>query len=189
MNASGPGGDAASARSLFRALTGRPGVTRMVGTTAGGTGRAGKPKKEEERDEGAWSAERQEAFLAELARTANVRASARAVNMSEAGIYRLRLRSARFRAAWARALREGYARLELMMIERAMKGTPTRSPRAGEKARSAREYPDRLAMFLLTAHRAAVEAEREAPQADPRAVCRKLETRLAEMNRRMGGNG
>lgn len=138
--------------------------------------------------EGQWTRERQEEFLAELARTVNVRASARAVGMSEAGIYRLRLRSAKFRAAWAGALREGYARLELMLVERAIKGTPAKVAKPGEKARSVREYSDRLAMFLLTAHRATVEAERALPARDPKAVCRRLEAKLAEINGRMGGH-
>jgi hypothetical protein len=46
-----------------------------------------------------WTVEKQGAFLVKLAETANVRASARAVGMSEQGVYKLRARSAEFRAA------------------------------------------------------------------------------------------
>lgn len=134
----------------------------------------------------AWTKGKRDAFLAELAATANVRASARAVGMSEGCVYRLRLRSTEFRRDWEAALREGYARLELVMLERAINGTDAE---AGKAAGKMADYSDRLGLALLAAHRATVRGE-ETPKAektDKGAARRRIEAKLAEMNRRMGG--
>lgn len=64
------------------------------------------PAKRPVRRDG-WTARRQLAFLAVLARTRSVAAAARVVGMSREGAYRLRARDPHglFAAAWARALR------------------------------------------------------------------------------------
>lgn len=138
----------------------------------------------------AWTKVKRDAFLAELAATANVRASARAVGMSEGCVYRLRLRSTEFRRDWEAALREGYARLELVMLERAINGRDEAGLNAGKMA----DYSDRLGLALLAAHRATVRGE-DAPagktdrKTDKGAARRRIEAKLAEMSRRMGGAG
>ena len=134
-----------------------------------------------------WNQTRQQIFLDHLAASANVRASERRAGMSAGSAYRLRAQSPEFRHAWQAALQEGYGRLELAMLERAMTGTVKRVEKGGEVTETV-EYSDRLAMALLAAHRVSVTAARPAPLAgdDPKE---RLRRKLAEMNRRMGGEG
>jgi hypothetical protein len=141
-----------------------------------------KPKRE------TWTAEMKRTFLANLAATANVQASIRAIGMSESAVYRLRQRSPEFRADWMAALREGYARLELMVLERAMNGTPKPIVYAGQIVGQVTEYSDRLALTLLTAHREAVMGERtttKATASEPEEVRQRILDKLAEMNARL----
>ena len=56
-----------------------------------------------------------------------------------------------FRAGWARAVAEGYAKLELVLLDRAMNGMVKRVPSGGTEKRI-REYPNQLAMALLKRH-------------------------------------
>lgn len=133
-----------------------------------------------------WSERKKTAFLEHLSLTANVRASARAVDMSEQSVYRLRSRCDVFRGGWEVALREGYARLELMMLERAIGGTVKPAGKAGQAASEMIEYSDRLGLALLAAHRSTVRGTTEAA-ADPGAARRRIEAKLEEMNRRLGG--
>ena len=132
-----------------------------------------------------WSERRRKDFLEHLSLTANVRASARAVNMSEQSVYRLRARCDVFRAGWEVALREGYARLEVVMLERAI-GVPVAPGGKAKAADRMMEYSDRLALALLAAHRAAVRGVPDAPP-DPGAARRRIEAKLEEMSRRLGG--
>ncbi len=77
----------------------------------------------------AWTVERQQEFLAELAGTCNVTASARAAGVSEKTAYRRRALDPEFRAAWDAAQDQGYARWP---SRRASCGSPwsrRRSPR------------------------------------------------------------
>jgi hypothetical protein len=139
--------------------------------------------------EGGWDEAKQAAFLEHLALTANVSASARAVGQCERGVYKLRQRSSGFRAAWAAALREGYAKLELMLLDRAMNGTEKPVFHSGVKIDVMREYPDATALRLLAAHRDAVAEERTTPQSDPAEVCRMIEAKLAEIAARLKPDG
>ena len=70
-----------------------------------------------------------EAFFLALADTCNVVRSAKAAGFSAWWAYRRRKFDAAFRNGWAAAVREGYAKLELVLLERAMKGTPTLASR------------------------------------------------------------
>lgn len=136
-----------------------------------------------------WTAERQSRFLTELAATANVSASARAVGMSEASVYRLRRRSAAFCEAWIVALREGYDRLEMMLLDRAMNGVVKPVWHGGKQVGSITEYSDRLALTLIAAHRAAVRGGSAVMVEEPGTVRARIEVKLAEMNLRLGGEG
>ena len=137
-----------------------------------------------------WTLERQADFLAHLAMTCNVRASARAVGMSEQGVHRLRLRSPEFRDAWETALADGYVRLEMMLLDRALNGVEKASVgKDGEKV-SVTEHSDRLALALLNAPRRTTPRLRNADaQRDRKEVRRLVEAKLSEMNKRMGGDG
>jgi hypothetical protein len=66
--------------------------------------------------------ERREAFLAHLAATCNVTASAEAAGVRVSTVYAHRMRDTAFRETWALALEQGYARLEAALIERASRG-------------------------------------------------------------------
>lgn len=138
---------------------------------------------------------RRAAFLARLAETANVSASARTAGVTTAIAYRERRRCAEFRAAWGEALGEGYVRLESEILAEALRRPDGRTPDATLKARAART---RLAMSLLTLHRAAVRGGlREAvahpvastPVRSPADIRKRLEARFAEMRARMADDG
>ena len=106
-----------------------------------------------------WSPQRREKFLGELAETCNVKLACAAVKMSDVGAYKLRRRDAGFRLAWRRALTEGYAKLEIQMLERALIGevkmreavidvSPTRAIELLSR------YSPRVAELLYRTHRA-----------------------------------
>ena len=93
-----------------------------------------------------------ETFLASLGETCNVVRSAKAAGFSSSWAYRLRRQDAAFRTGWAQAVREGYAKLELVLLERAMKGTPRPIMRRDGGERIIREYSTPLAVALLRRH-------------------------------------
>lgn len=92
-------------------------------------------------------------FLDHLAETANVSASARAAGVASSAVYAERRRSPAFRDAWALALAEGYARLETDLLAEALQ---TASGRTADGTLKARAQKHRLAISLLSAHRASV---------------------------------
>ena len=104
-------------------------------------------------------------FLAELARTANVRAAAKAAGVATPVIYRLRASDERFRTRWHAALCEGYARLEAMLLEEALTRA---SATTSEGMLKARAQKHRLQLSLLAAHRASVRGERAGAGPTPR---------------------
>ena len=93
-----------------------------------------------------------ERFLSTLAQTCNVTRSARAAGFCTDWAYRRRKKDAGFRNAWAEAVREGYAKLELVLLERAIKGTPKILFRRDGSERIVREYSTALAVTLLRRH-------------------------------------
>ncbi len=95
-------------------------------------------------------------FLETLTETANVTASAKAAGVSSIEVYRLRKASKGFCDQWARALGEGYVRLEAEMLAEALKPIANATCDKTVKQKAER---NRIAMFLLTAHRAAVRGE------------------------------
>jgi len=137
-----------------------------------------------------WTLDRQAEFLGHLTMTCNVRASARAVGMSEQGVHRLRMRSPEFRAAWAAALEEGYVRLELMLLERALNGFDKAILKDGRPVGTIKEISDRLGLALLHAPRRGTHRPRPTDIRRDRAeMRRRIEAKLSEMNKRLGGNG
>ncbi|HET9335124.1 MAG TPA: hypothetical protein VFO12_01810 [Sphingomicrobium sp.] len=107
-----------------------------------------------------------ETFLATLAETCNVVRSARKAGVSANWMYRKRRIDAGFRLAWAAAVREGYARLELVLLERAMKGTPKLVRTARGTDRVMREYSTALAVALLKRHAELAEEAAVEPDTD-----------------------
>jgi len=134
-----------------------------------------------------WSRDREIKFLEHLALSANVAASERVAKVTPGSAYRQRNRSVAFRRSWDLALRDGYAQLELAMLERALHGTPVVIiARDGTETRKT-EYSDRTAMTLLAAHRAAVNAMRAADESE--GAKERLDQALAEMSRKLGDEG
>jgi hypothetical protein len=130
-----------------------------------------------------WTATARATFLAELARTAHVSGAARVAGMPETSPYHLRQCDPEFRAAWNVAIEEGYQRLELLLLRRATFGE------AIDGEDSAR-ISTTFALNLLKNYH--VRARRTPDLPDPMrgAVLRdRIEAKLAELNRRMGGNG
>ncbi len=110
---------------------------------------------------GSWTVRKRAAFLAELAATANVRAAARAAKMSEQGAYQLRKRDTGFAIAWGTALCEGYAKLEMLMLERAIAGMAGDDVPTSDSARAV-TLSERTILSLLTHHRQTVRGLRAA---------------------------
>ena len=154
--------------------------------------RAVKPRAKKKIVRVRWSVGREELFLAELARSANVAASIRATGLSDTTVYRRRQQHEAFRARWAAALREGFAKLEEMLLERALNGVEKPVWHGGKQVGTMREYSDRLALALLNAHRATATGVAAVPAVETisdEAVRAELGRRLSEMNIRMGGAG
>lgn len=126
-------------------------------------------------------------FLAHLAETANVAASARAAGVSSARIYRERARTDAFRKAWHRALCEGYARLEADLLAEALR--PAHGNLKDVTLKS-RQMKIRLGMTLLSLHRASVRgAARAALPKTARETSRQVQdrwrARLDTMHKRL----
>lgn len=104
-------------------------------------------------------------FLDHLAQTANVSASALAAGVKSSAVYAERRRTPAFRDAWALALAEGYARLETELLAEALQSA---SGRTADGTLKARAQKHRLAIALLSAHRASVKGGAPvAPSAKP----------------------
>lgn len=128
----------------------------------------------------------QRAFLAHLAQSANVSASARAAGITASRAYAFRDRSPEFREKWHAALCEGYARLEAKLLAEAL-ATPAGNIR--DSTFRQKQMKVRLGMALLAAHRATVRGDaRQSPshRRDPIEVRSRLEARFATMRKRIG---
>ena len=135
-----------------------------------------------------WNEERRKALLDQLAMTSNVAASERAAGMMPGSAYRERRKSPEFREAWGEALAEGYSRLEMEMLHRAIEGVAKRVTKT-EAGSETVEYSDRIGMALLTAHRDAVTAARGGGSVSAETAKERLARKISEMNRGLGGEG
>jgi len=101
------------------------------------------------------TAERQRAFIAELAACGIVRQAARKIGASIEALYRLRNRPGAegFAAAWEEALDRGIARLEDCALERALRGEERPIVSRGKIVGSWRKHDNSLLMFLLRQRR------------------------------------
>lgn len=123
-----------------------------------------------------------ETFLVTLGDSCNVARSARVAGFSASWAYRLRKRDAGFRKGWAEAVREGYAKLELVLLERAMKGTPRPIMHRDGSVTIVREYSTPLAVALLKKHAdAAAEAAYEYGDDEMREVRERIIEKLERM--------
>ena len=98
-----------------------------------------------------WTPERQIAFIEALADTGSVDAACKAVDMSQRGAYHLRRQPGAdsFRKAWEAALQLGVARVEDVVMDRALNGVEEPLYSYGKLVGTRTRYNDRLLMFIL----------------------------------------
>lgn len=140
-----------------------------------------------------WTPAVQARFLEKLAETGCVTWAADAVGLPKWGAYRLRIHDAGFRAAWAEAMDEAYARLEEALLDRALNGRARPVFQGGKQVGEVHSYPDGVAMKLL-AHHLARRRDREVAVAAAETVHEdgaqcydRLKARFEELALRMRG--
>lgn len=101
-----------------------------------------------------WTPDRQRKFIEALASSACVTEAAASVGLSATAAYNLRRRpeAQAFRLAWDAAIDFGMRRLVDAALSRAVHGVAVPVFYKGELVGERREYPERLAMFLMRAH-------------------------------------
>lgn len=128
----------------------------------------------------------QKVFLAQLAQTANVSASARAAGISTGPVYELRRKSPAFCAKWLAALAEGYARLEANLLAEAL--SPP-APHLKDSTLKQKQLKTRIGMALHAAHKATVRGSATVHpptrSRDAVSVRARLEARFAAMHKRL----
>ena len=126
-----------------------------------------------------------ETFFETLADTCNVVRSAKTAGFTANWAYRRRKFDAAFRNGWAAAVREGYSKLELVLLERAMKGTPKLVRTAKGNDRVMREYSTALAVALLRRHAETADSAAYDPGEDElREVRERILEKLEGLRRR-----
>jgi len=100
-----------------------------------------------------WTAAKEAHFLEALAATCNVTLAAKRVRVANSTVYARRAKDAAFRDGWARAISQGYARLEIETLERAINGEMRTIVHKDGSAEERVEYNDRVALTLLRMHR------------------------------------
>ena len=128
-----------------------------------------------------------ETFFVTLTETCNVARSARAAGFNAASAYRRRKTDAGFRRAWAEAVREGYAKLELVLLERVIKGTPKLVKTAKGTDRVMRDYSNSLAIALLKRHADTADSASHLPaEAELAEIRVRILERLERVRKRDG---
>ena len=146
-------------------------------------------------EKGGWTKPRREAFLAELARTANVRASAASVGLTFQSGYALRQRDPVFADAWERAVCEAYETVEMLLLERSIVGLAGEAAASGD-ASHLEKLSERGMLALLNQHRQTVRDRRARAETlsgveilrREEAARERLEKKLLEMERRLKAN-
>ncbi len=172
-------------------------VRNGKGQFATGDGAGAAPKTKAKKTCGGWTAAKEADFFRELATVCNVSSALRACGMFRRSrdVYDRRRTDSGFRARWESAVDEGYALLDLEMLERARFGN-NRPPPQSEAEKRLREVPTALGLQLLKLYHARKAKAPPAPAAqaarrriDGAALRREFDALLSDFNRRMGGNG
>jgi hypothetical protein len=107
-----------------------------------------------------WNATRRQLFLEHLSQHCNVSAALAHSGMASSSLYRERRDNSAFRKAWDEALEQGYARLEAMLLDRALNGEDQEVlNKKGEKV-TLRKFSHMLGLALLKIHAVRVAAIR-----------------------------
>lgn len=142
-----------------------------------------------------WGRETEEIFFDELAQTANITHAAQmAGKTTRSARYRRRV-CPDFAARWLEALSEGYAMLELLMLNHALHGVDRVETMRDAKGKvkqekTVRSYPHIVAMRLLQAHREEVERYRAiemTPVAHDPASVERIRAEMARIRIRLTG--
>ncbi|HET7708376.1 MAG TPA: hypothetical protein VFK50_02440 [Sphingomicrobium sp.] len=132
-----------------------------------------------------WTQAKADRFVEMLADSCNVSLAARAIGRSVTNVYVQRTRDAAFRHAWDQALAIGYAKLEMMMLERALHGVEKRVTLRNGESRIMREYNDRVALALLRHHQGAVaQFEEQVDEEEYREACERIIDKLGRLRER-----
>lgn len=132
-----------------------------------------------------WSEAKADKFIEVLSNSCNVSLAARSINRSISNVYAKRSTDAKFRAGWDQALAIGYARLEMMMLERALHGVEKTVLLKGGETKVMREYSDRVALALLRLHREnAAAADEAVGDEDYQEACARIIERLGRLRER-----
>ncbi len=129
-----------------------------------------------------------EIFLAELAVSVNVTASAAKADIPISNLYYWREHDPEFCSAWMFALETGYAMLEAALLDRCLNGTDKEIHRAGEGVVKIREYDNATALRLLMVHKemvAMARAAREGIHESKSDIRAKIDRKLDEMRDRL----
>lgn len=136
------------------------------------------PARRQSRTFAQWS----KLFLAELAATSNVTASAKKAKISTTQAYEARRTRPEFNRAWQAALCEGYDHLEMELLHRLRTGEV--KPAAGAK-RGVRAFDNANAFRLLAAHReAAARGRAVRNNQDAEAIVQSINAKLEQMRQR-----
>jgi len=148
-----------------------------VGTTI----RGGKDGPQIVQSEGArWTDEAEARFLDQLAASCNVTLSAKATGFSREAIYKRRRHDPAFAERWQAALEQGYARIEMLLVQRATDALEGIAP---DPDTPLAEMSVRDAVTILQLHRASVKGEGRAPgwRARPRSLDEMRDSILAKL--------
>lgn len=122
-------------------------------------------------------------FLAELAATSNVSASALRAGISTSAAYETRRINPEFNREWQRALCEGYDHLEMELLHRLRIGEV--KP-AGTVKRGKRSFDNATAFRLLAAHRDSAARQRAIrSNGEAEAIVLSINAKLESMRQRM----
>lgn len=121
-------------------------------------------------------------FLAELARTSNVTASATRARVVTSTVYEARRSKPEFNRAWQRALCEGYEHLEMELLHRLRIGEV--KPASSAK-RGVRSFDNGIAFRLLLAHKDSVSRQRAIrDNEDSEAIVQAINAKLEKIRER-----
>lgn len=119
-------------------------------------------------------------FLAELAATSNVTASAKKAEVTTSVVYEARRNDPAFYRRWREALCEGYDHLEMTLLHRLRIGEL--KPAVGKRGRT---YDNATAFRLLSAHRETAAQERAMKEnEDADAILASIDAKLDRMRQR-----
>ena len=128
-----------------------------------------------------WTKKKEQDFLNALSDTCNVTLAAKMAGVGNTTVYTRRGADAAFRDGWARAIAQGYARLEIETLERALRGSVRTITNKDGSTETQVEYSDRVALTLLRMHRDMAEVPDKRDRQDARMSAEEVEELRARL--------